>query len=358
MLIDGGELGSSGDFTPALARENVLAFLLSHKKELIAGGLTKHGYRINWRSTKKRIRAAIEMLIDTGKVSLSDVFLILLEIEGWGNQQIFLYKFKGGDALRAQWLDNNMVKRELERAGLGDIYNFPRSLTATNDRQLFTVKHDQENGTIRFVWVEHLTSTRWDKSIPDDPISNFEIIPGGSKMERLIRRTYRESIVRGITSFEWNIRSCDVMVMIRKVQRRAYATERNRIFAELARILPISDFRQLSISKLINKLDEIPDVIREKIRDRALNDPDTKISYETGHKKDLFNNPLIQERREANQAGFTGDSGLSHWKIGRNKYVGIDLYAERENDHRIGIRSQQSEEDVRRVLQRIRPNCE
>ena len=358
MNMDSGDPTSSGNFEPALERENVLAFLISHKKKLVADGFRERGHRVNWRSRKKQIHSAIEMLLDTGIISLSEVFLILLELEGWGNQQIFLYKFKGGEALREQWLDGDRVKDCLTKAGLGDIYNSTRPLPEIKDRRLFTVRHDREKGRIRFVWVEHVTTTRWEKSIPDDPKSDFKIIASGSKMERLILRTYRESIVRGITSFEWNIRSCEAMVMIRKLRRTKYATERNTIVNELAKALPISDFRPLSISKLINNLDDIPDVIREKIRYRALSDPETKISYETGYKKDLFANPIIQEHRQAYQSGVTGDSNFSRWKIGRNKCVGIDLCAERENDHRIGIPSQQSEEDVRRVLQRIRPHCE
>ena len=358
MNMESGDPTSSGSVEPALERENILAFIMSHNKKLIADGFRKRGHRINWRSRKKQIRTAIEMLLNTGRIRLSEVFLILLEIEGWGNQQIFLYKFSGGNALREQWLDNDRVKQELGKSGLGDMYNATRPLSEIKDRQLFTVRHDQDQGTVRFIWTEHLTTTQWDKSIPDNPISDFKIIASGSKIERAILRTYRESIVRGITSFEWNIKSCEAMVMIRKVRRREYATERNTILAELAKVIPISDIRPLSISELINNLDEIPDVIREKVRDRALNDPYTKFTYETGHMRDIFANPLVQERREAFRTGVTGDSGFSRWKIGRRNYVGIDLYAERGDDHRIGIRSQQSEEDVRRVLQRIRPYCE
>ena len=343
---------------PALERDSILAFLMSHKKKLIAAGFRRHGRRINWWSTKSRIRAAIEMLIDSGKISLEIVFLILLEIEGWGRQRIYLYKFTGGEALRERWLDGDKVKSEFESAGLGYIYNSTRSLADTKGRQLFAVRHDSENGTIRYIWTEHRTTTSWDKSIPDKPLSEFSMTPSAAKMERLILRTYREAIVRSISAFEWNIETGEAMVSIRKIGRTKYPLERTKIVSEVDKVLPMSDFQPLSISKLINNLDDIPDVIREKISDRALNDADTKIRYETGYMKDLSANSLIRDRRESAKPGFTGDGGFTRWKIGHHTYIGVELYAQRGNDHHIGISSQQLEEDVKHVLQRIRPYCE
>jgi len=100
-------------------RDILLGSLFLYKKVLIAKQFNKIGIPLSWQPTKAKMRLAIELEIDRGRLDLDKIHEVLVELEGWGRQQIYLYKFMGGTALRNQWLDHDWVERNMQDNGMG-----------------------------------------------------------------------------------------------------------------------------------------------------------------------------------------------------------------------------------------------
>jgi len=147
------------------------------------------------------------------------------------------------------------------------------------------------------------------------------------------------------------------MISIRKLRGTKYKDERDKILSNVKKIIPITDFRRLSISMLLNGLRGIEDVVMPKVKLRSFSDAKDTLSLTRGTKNDLSSNPSFKNILQTHKEDFTGIDSFVRWKIRNNQHVGIDLYAVKEDDHRIAIRSQETEEDVRLLLRRIRTHC-
>lgn len=338
-------------------RNLLLRFLLSHKNELVVNQLRRRNpkTKILWGLTQANLRIRVEELLDTGEISLNDIVAILNKLEGWGQQQIYLYRFNDSETLRNQWFNKDW-RQHFEENNMADIFNAIRPLAAPNELTLITAEYPQDRESIRFIWAQNRSETAREESKDPDPGAWGDNT--GSMLERIILRAYRETMIRDVTTFEWNIKSGEAMLMIRKLSGRKYKAVRDRIESELADIIPIIDFERLRTSKLIDNLDNIRDVKRPRMEYRSLYNPDDIVSFRSGRRQDIYLNPTIVSMRQGHKDDFNGYGGFSQWKIGNSKYIGVDLYAKKQDDHRIGIRSEELEKDVRHVLQRIRPYCE
>ena len=335
----------------------LLEVLFKHKRTLIVAALTKQKIELPFLRTKSKLKKRLAAQLADGSLDLNVIVAALVELEGWGRQQVYLYKWNGGTHLQNQWLDHGWVDSHIQKFDVYKLFNRARSISEQQDSTLFAINYPSDSKRIRFVWVQNRISSKRVKD--DDPVSPpFAISSDGTRWERTVMRAHRETIVRDVTSFEWDIVAGEAMIMIRKSSGTRYKDVRDTTERELADLVPIEDFWPLTMSKLITNLGDVEGVVREKIRDRALSDEDVTITYETGHKKDVLSNASVQALRKSRAGDFTGYGGFSRWPVDNGTYVGIDLYAMKQNDHRIGIRSEQLEEDVRSVLQRIRANCE
>lgn len=334
-------------------RKTLLGFLLSYKMKLVIELFWKRGIKINRKIKKYKLAACIKMLLDTDKIDLNDIFSILIELEGWGRQQIYLYKFKGGNTLQNQWLDKDWVESHLKQNGMDETFNAIHPITTSNQSPLFSI----DRGSIRFIWVQNrITAIREESRDPVPP--EFKPNEESTAFERIIYRAYRETVVRDITSFEWNVKSGEVMLMIRKLTGTDYKAVHDKILSELADILPINDFQPLSISKLVKNLNlaNNDEVMIRKAEFKSIDNNGT-ILVASGNQKDVSEDRILEQSR----IGFIKDvNGLRsniRWKVNEKKNIGIELYAKKSGDQRIGITSQELEKDVRHVLRRIRTYC-
>lgn len=355
-MMTNSNISNGNQHFPLENPDMVLESLFGHTRRLIVDGFKKHKIDLPTVRTKQKIREHTQRQLYEGIVDLNRIIAVLIEIEGWGRQQIYLYKWKGGESLRNQWLDHHHVENRFRQLNLLNVFNNTRPITEQRESSLFTVKYPKGSGKIRLIWVQNRASiARSSDKDPEPP--EFEVSADGTCWQRTVLRAHIETIVRDVTTFEWDIASCEAMIMIRKLKGTKYKPVRDEIETELADIVPMVDLETVSMSKLINNLDNIEDVIRPKLRYRPLNDPDITVTFARRNKKDVLSNPLIQGMRKIGREDFNGYGGISFWPVGNGRYVGMDLYAMKESDHRIGIRGEQLEKDVRRVLQRIRVHC-
>ena len=354
-MVNNTSITPLSKYTPE-DRDVLLGSLFLYKKVLIAKQFNKIGVPLRWQPTKAIMRRAIESEINRGKLNLDQIHEVLVEIEGWGRQQIYPYKFVGGTTLRDQWLDYDWVERHILDNDMGEVFNVTRPITALSQSPLYTIRYKQGEGILRFIWVLHRTSSKREE-LQDPPYPDFAPNQDATALDRIILRAYRETLVRDVTSFDWNINTGEAMIMIRKLRSTKYKDERDKIISDLQKIVPIADFRRLRISNLINNLRGIQDVVMPKVKLRSFSDAKDVLSLTRGTKSDLSSNPTFKNILQTHNEDFTGIDSFVRWKIRTNQHVGIDLYAVKEDDHRIAIRSQETEEDVRLLLRRIRAHC-
>ncbi len=337
-------------------RNILLGSLFLFKKVLIAQQFNKRGIPLSWRARKTSMRRAVESEIDRGKLDLDKIHEILIELEGWGRQQIYLYKFTGGKTLQNQWLDKAWVKSKIEKNGMREVFNVTRPITSLKQSPLYTINYQQAEGRIRFIWIQNRT-TLTREELEDPPYPEFAPNRDSTALDRLILRAYRETKVRDVTSFEWDITTGEAMIMIRKLRGTKYKIERDKLLSELKGILPIVDFKRLSVSKLINNLRHIEEVVTTQLDLRPLSIASGRLLMVTGNRQDVESDPQYSDILRNYRDGFTGRTAPIRWQPKRNHQIGMYLYAKKEDDHRIAINSQETEEDVRHVLRRIRTYC-
>ena len=140
------------------------AFFSVHGKSLVAqvfkcGTREKKPSKSVGRCSKKVLRERVEKLLDNGDIDLNDIVGVLVELEGWGRQQIYLYDWIGGTYLQNQWLNHDWVEDHFRRLNMLAVFNDTRPITEQDDSSLFTIKNMYGSQRIRFVWVQNRTST-------------------------------------------------------------------------------------------------------------------------------------------------------------------------------------------------------
>ena len=344
---------SMPDQYPPEDRDILLGTLFKNKKELIARQFQNRGIPLSARSTKRAMRLAVESHLSRGKLDLNDIHSMLIGLEGWGHQQIYMYKYSGGETIQRKWLDEEAVACKIHEHGLRDFYNVSRSITAPLDTRLYTITYNPDLGRIRFVWVERRTVVERDES-RDMLHSEFEANEDSTAHERIIYRAYRETLTRDISSFEWDIRRGIAMIMIRKLSGTKYPVERDRILVDLEDILPILDFYPYSISRLVNKIRLARD---EKIVIRAAEvqsmDNGAIIRLASSNQDDVRDDAVVEETGSRISTQVNGRACNFLVELRRNKKIRFELYAKKSDDQRIGIDSQELEDDIRNALQII-----
>lgn len=335
-------------------RNILLGLLFSHKIKLIVEMLRRRDIRIRRRITESDLRSQVEELLDDGEISLGVIVEILNELEGWGRQQIYLMKFNGGQTLKHQWLDRSWVENHMREQRLLDIFNITRPIATPDEPTLISIEYSEVEQRIRFVWVQKRTTVERDED-SDPPPDEFHF-GRNSSLERIIYKAYREITVRGIISFDWDIRSDEAMIMIRKLTGTDYAKVRDEILAELTPILPILDFHMQSISAVITRLDRNDEVTRKSLEYKTVNNAG-RLSVSSGNQQDVFADDVLEQARTEIINDVTGLSGNIKWKVTSKKHITIELYGKKADDQRIGISAQELQEDIRYVLRRIRTYC-
>lgn len=341
---------------PLEDREILLGFLFSHKKALIANQFAGLGIQLSARPPKAMMRKAVEWKLDSGDLTVRSLRDALIGLEGWGRQQIYLYNCSGSEMLRRRWLDKDWVAAQLRDRGLSHFLNRTRRITPESKYQLFTIRHDALAGRIRFVWVQNRTSFK-RLELEDPPPPDFKLNDDYSAVERIIHRAYREKVVRDVSTFEWDINRCEAMMMIRKLRGTDYKKERDRLLSRLYGILPIEDLEGISVSRLIKSLRGVDEVEIRAIDLRSLFDADDRLQMSTGKAGDVLSNPGFSQILDDYWDDYAGRKAPIRWKIGEKKKISMDLYAAKNDDQRISVNSQETAEDVRHVLRRVRTHC-
>jgi hypothetical protein len=129
-----------------------------------------------------------------GLLQQSDIEEWLDEVEGWGNQHVYLYNVPPAIASDQQWKQAGRVRARVEAAGLGGYWDANRSYEFPKEQTLTGITFD--GLALRLVW--HKGEPGWVA----DPKQNFQWEIEGDLYEF---RAFRQRADRAVTRFEMRL---------------------------------------------------------------------------------------------------------------------------------------------------------
>lgn len=344
------------DLPEETQRELLLTYLTSHKMVYIQDFLKDRGLAYSYR--KSELPDKLTEYLDGNEIELSDLVELLNTIEGWGKQQIYLYN--APSALSARWRDPAYARQRLEDAGYLDLLNQSKPLILPTEPTLSTIQVNQ--GVIRFIWIERRT---WRVRVPDqDQVRNLNDteLPDDIFQDQIIWQAYRVKMARGLIIFEWNLNTNDAMMLIQQLPSgRKYKALRDQFEGYLRQFFDIDSFEKVRLSSALPGIETSGETRRQHMTFRST-DNRGKIAVTSPRKEqDVFNDDTVINRaRVAVGDDATGLLGNFHWtpnagRPGEELYT--QIYGEDDDDQRVGILAEHTEENVRYVLSRIRHHC-
>ncbi len=319
--------------------ELLLTYVLGHKLDF-----TRHFLRsrkLPYSGTREQLRERLLSHVEAGRVTAADLATLLNQIEGWGNQHIYLYNTPAAAA--NAWAKQSEVEARLERLGLGGLLNRPRPLVLPDARTLAAVEWTPQR--LRLVWVE---KRGWEQRAPDlDRVEE-------QRDERLTWQAYRTQYLRGLLAVDWNLAAGQALLSIQRLPSDAgYDEARAELQAEIEPLVPLRDFRIVRISRAIQRIGASDEVRRRQLVYKTRRGSQaTLLSAE--RTIDAFSDPKISEAGELLEEGTAGLLGDFYWRTVDGmltQEMHTKLYAD---DQRVGIFGEHTESDVRYVLSRIR----
>jgi len=288
-------------------------------KRLAAGIIRAQGNRfVKELLRKKNIRIGVNKddferhlseAIESGQLTLEDVETWLNEVEGWGNQHVYLYNITtalNGDLTRPK------IQRRVRAAGLDAFWDASTVMTFPDEPQLTSITF--ADSVLRLVWQE--ASPDW----APEPEKNYTEREG---LEEYEYRAFRKVEWRAITRFEAHadlgLAALFIPNPIRGDEHKAAIAEARRVVALLMNLEEL-DNGQMDIAIVSRNLDQKnmptnktpnPAVKAQKSRLRS---GDGYVEFATAGDKAYWQEPAIQEVRNAVRAPqlkvFHGEQGV------------------------------------------------
>jgi hypothetical protein len=316
-----------------------LDLLLGHKADFVRSFLEENGIPVS--GTKSQLRDRLEEALGSGRVGVGDIVEHLDEIEGWGNQHVYLYRAPEG--LLPTWRSDASVRNILRAAKKVSLLNAHIPLALPEETTLSKVAWSPKRA--RFVWI---TTRTWEDRLEDDD----------EREGARIWKAYEERSARGVLAFDWDLQSGDAMLMIERLPSgNDYEEVRTAMVKELKPLLDLSVFSLVEVGRAIQPIEKSNEVLSRSVALRSQRG--TKVSFTSrSRKRDAFDrDPDAQRSRQSLGDNVAGDTGNFYWKKAGalTEDLHSTIYAK---DSRVGIFGQRREEEVTHVIQRIRHHCE
>lgn len=311
-------------------RALLLDLLLSHTREYVADLL--RAKNIPHSGTKDELRQRLGENLESGNMTIEELITLLDQIEGNGNQHIYLHRCSQGYLRKLK--QENYVRHQLEEAGQGDLYNRNQPLLLPQQPTISSITHNDR--WLRLKWVE---KREWYELISD-------------QMENGLRvKKYEPHITRGITIFRIDLVSGNAELMIQRLPRGTnYEEVRERYDQELGRMIDLDAFSLLDTGQAIGRIEDSGEVER-----RACNYI-TVAGGKAGFKSrsrgaDYISDPSLKRARSALGTSIAGLLGNFYWLPCENlsRKIHTHIYL-----NRVGIFGECTEQEVNYVLSRIR----
>src|SRR4051812_19197171 len=124
---------------------NLIEYIFGHRKLVIQGVLEERGLVKS--GTKQDLRQRVSIALKQSALTVESLIELLDQVEGWGNQHIFLYTSPPGE--QRVWKSEARARRRLGDAGEMELFNKKRPLILPETPTLSTVEWSAEN--VRFI---------------------------------------------------------------------------------------------------------------------------------------------------------------------------------------------------------------
>jgi len=298
-----------------LAQGNAFIKELLRKKKITIG------------STKADFESNLLKAIDDGQLHQADLEEWLQEVEGWGNQHVYLYHVPeviAGDSL---WTSSDKILRRLRGAGMESLWNAQASLEFPEERRLTGIYFRDD--TLQFVW--HQREVAWVRTPDRDREEDWE----GDHYQL---RAYRERSDRTVMRFEMRLglRLAAAFLQI-PWSRETHDAALNEINAAIQPLLTLQPRNRFKTALAIKDLDQAelnspqskPAIVTAQ-RTR-LNDAAAYVEFGTSSEEGVFKDSeaVRQVRRAVRPNRFDGTTGAFFYqpdKEDAERKVKIELF--------------------------------
>jgi hypothetical protein len=189
------DTSNQGDLNKAQLKDKVRAIVLLQGNDFIKELLRQNGVKIG--TTKNDFAKNIAEAIDSEALTQAKIEAWLDEIEGWGNQHIYLFETP---EIEAAALSGIFAASEYAvLVGAAQSYNFPANL------ELSSVLLD--GNSLSLVW--HLGKEGWDRAKAKDFVQD-------DGLEQYRYEAYRRRMDRSVVRFEWRFSDPHCAILIHR----------------------------------------------------------------------------------------------------------------------------------------------
>jgi hypothetical protein len=317
--------------------ESILDYLLAYPSRLLREFLRTNG--VSPSLTKPLLRERLLQKMQNGEIETADIITQLDELEGWGDQHVFLYrstmeaaKVWGSEARRFSILKKN---------GLDHLLNRRNPCALPLRPVISTIRGATDR--LRIQWVEQRV---WDERLPQ-----LDQVDG-----EITLRAYHQRVRRGVTTFDWDLVTGHAALMIERLPHGTnYLEVRDRFESELESLVGISTFKRIRLGKATGRIEESGEARRRQYKH------ETERGFVASFTSpsplhDAFEDPGVERARKA--LGKTVSLlGNLYWNPVSGKldrHIHVKLYPK---ELRVGIFGACTELEVRHLLSRIRFYC-
>jgi hypothetical protein len=332
---------SEKDALLQLARGIVLAQGNTFIKEL----LREKNIRIG--ATKAEFEKNMLAAIESGELQREHIESWLNEVEGWGNQHIYIYTIPS--AIRGAMRDSGVLEKKIRAAGLLELWN--KSLSLEFPRKSMLTGINQQGDQLTFVWHQGT-----EFAIRRKDMDRREEIQG----DIYEFRAYRIRSDRSVTRFVARPKDGLAAIFIQSAwDEEEHQTLLREIRDVVNKIVPFDGLQRLVIEKAIKKLDgealSRTSVVAQSTRLSAAGayvefaSTSTSGGYqEIGAVRDV--------RRAVQPQQFTGTNGsfLLPRSDSDSQKIRVKLYGE---DRRVRLTHQMTQSEVWNVIEMIRASA-
>ncbi len=315
-------------------RATLLDLVLAHKLDYTRSFLRER--RLHFTGTTAVLRERLTLYLNTEVIHADELIDLLNNIEGWGNQHVYL--FSSPDGLLDSWTNEQWVSRHLQDAGLTHLLNRRLPLILPEAPTLSSIQYSREH--VRFFWVERRV---WEERRPEEDEQEDDII----------RKAYKIRCERGITSFAWDLVSGQAMLMIQRLPRGSnYTSKLEEYKSHMRSVIDIDSFQPFEIRRAVQSIEQSGEV-----RSRQVNWETARGGFATlkssGRNISYHVDPQLHDARQALGTYVSGALGNFYWLP--NEHLASEVHTHiYSRDNRVGIFGEHTEKEVRHVLSRIR----
>ncbi len=214
-------------------------------KELLRG----KGVRIG--ATKEEFERNLFAAIETGDLRLADVEKWLDEVEGWGNQHVYLFAVPDELAAAAALSSADAMRRKVEEAALDEFWAAPTSQAFPEALQLTSIRFDGDQ--LQLTW--HEGDVSWARGKEEKDLDR----PLDIGIEHYELRAYRQINRRSVMRFELRLKERLAAIFLSIAwEEKAHGAAVAAVIETLGKLLDVAALqkRQVLIGNVIKKLDQ------------------------------------------------------------------------------------------------------